>query len=296
MGHDHVVTLISAPGHLLRRAQQVHTDVWRQTVPQVTGPQYAVLVAVAGWEDTDQKTAGDVASLDKATAAGVVGRLCAAGWLVRREDPTDRRRRILGLTEQSHDALPGVTRAAAAVQDVLLSRLQLADRERFIVMLDAVARIDETLARDQVPDGRTLVMRRSPGYLLRRAQQLHAADWATKVRDLTGPQYAVLAAVLTADVANQGEISVRASLDASSTGDVVVRLLQQGWLEQVTNVRDQRQRPVRVTVPAMTALRLLKPSVQDVQERLVAPLCPADRSSFIAFLQLVADVGVLRPD
>ena len=82
-----------APGHLLRRAQQIHTAVWAREVGDiVTGPQYATLVAVAGWPNLDQKRAGELASLDKSTVGGVVKRLECKGWISRATSPVDARR------------------------------------------------------------------------------------------------------------------------------------------------------------------------------------------------------------
>src|SRR3954453_7210467 len=82
-----IVEPITSPGHLLRRAQQVHTDLWAARVDGLTGPQYATLVAVAGWDDVDQRRAGELASLDKSTLAEVVRRLTLKGWLERVRDP-----------------------------------------------------------------------------------------------------------------------------------------------------------------------------------------------------------------
>ncbi|MBM7856241.1 hypothetical protein [Lentzea nigeriaca] len=37
-----------SPGHLLRRAQQVHTELWATRAEGLTGSQYATLVVIAG--------------------------------------------------------------------------------------------------------------------------------------------------------------------------------------------------------------------------------------------------------
>lgn len=97
-----VVPPALSPGHLLRRAQQVHTELWATWVEGLTGPQYATLVAIAGWDDVDQCRAGQ---LDKSTVAEVVRRLVDKGWVRRTPDPADRRRRLLTLTDGSPERL-----------------------------------------------------------------------------------------------------------------------------------------------------------------------------------------------
>ncbi len=290
MSESGVVDHLSAPGHLLRRAQQVHTEAWSRLVSDVTGPQYAVLVAVAGWPGLDQKRAGELASLDKSTAAGIVTRLVAGGWLNRVHDPSDRRRRLLELSPKGRDALAGITASARAVQNELLAPLPEGERDDFLEVLGRVARLGETDIGEQGTEHRTLVMARTPGYLIRRAQQLHTAFWNERVRDVTGPQYAVLAAVLADGVATHAEIGVRASLDSSSTREIVGRLIDNGWLEPVENARDRRSRPVRVTAPATTAIRLLRDPVLDVQRHVLAPLEADDRARFINWMRRVAGV------
>jgi DNA-binding MarR family transcriptional regulator len=285
-----VVDHLSAPGHLLRRAQQVHTEAWSRLVADVTGPQYAVLVTVAGWEGLDQQRAGELASLDKSTAAGIVTRLVAGGWLERVRDPGDRRRRLLELTTKGRKRLPGLTSGARRVQEALLAPLPEGERDDFLDALGRVARLDESDIGEQRIDERVLAMARTPGYLIRRAQQLHTAYWNAQVRDVTGPQYAVLSAVLVPGVATHAEIGSWASLDSSTTREIVGRLMDKGWLEPVENARDRRSRPVRVTAPARTAVRLLQGPVREVQRHVLKPLAADDQARFIAWMRLVAGV------
>jgi DNA-binding MarR family transcriptional regulator len=138
-----VVSPALSPGHLLRRAQQVHTELWATRVEGLTGPQYATLVAIAGWDDVDQRRAGQLASLDKSTVAEVVRRLVDKGWVRRTPDPADRRRRLLTLTDGSRERLAEVTEAARSVQRDILAVLRPADRPHFVERLGRVARIEE---------------------------------------------------------------------------------------------------------------------------------------------------------
>lgn len=137
-----VLTLKSTPGHLIRRAQQVHTVAWGDEVGRaVTAPQYAVLSALwANPEGIDQSTAGELASLDKSSVADVVRRLAGRGWVARTVDPSDTRRRLLSLTAEVRDDLPRLTASVRRVQDRVLAPLTTAEqRETFMTGCDALA-------------------------------------------------------------------------------------------------------------------------------------------------------------
>ncbi|MEU4160836.1 MarR family winged helix-turn-helix transcriptional regulator [Actinoplanes sp. NPDC026670] len=283
-----IVAPVSAPGHLLRRAQQVHTDLWNARVDGLTGPQYAALVAIAGWDDVDQRRAGQLASLDKSTVADVVRRLVDKGWVRRVRDPQDGRRRLLTLTSGSRERLAGVTEVARSVQRDLLAPLRPADRKEFVEQLGRIARIEEADVAEQQHEGGMLLMRVTPGYLIRRAQQVHTTLWTATVAEVTGPQYAVLAAVAHLGTADQSRIGEAASLDSSSTADIVARLSAHGWLAKQTAADDRRRVQVRLTAPARAALRALVMPVEAVQFELLAPLGLDEHAVFLGHLQLVA--------
>lgn len=288
-----VVPPASAPGHLLRRAQQVHTELWNARVDGLTGPQYATLVAIAGWDDVDQRRAGQLASLDKSTVADVVRRLVDKGWARRTPDPNDRRRRLLALTDASRERLAEVTEAARSVQRDLLAVLRPVDRPQFVERLGRVARIGEADVAGQQHEDGVLLMRATPGYLIRRAQQVHTTLWGATVTEVTGPQYAVLAAVARLGTADQSRIGEAASLDSSSTADVVARLSAGGWLAKETAPDDRRRVRVQLTIPARAALHALTRPVDAVQSQVLAPLKLNERAEFISQLQLVARAGRL---
>lgn len=296
-----VLRFTAAPGHLLRRAQQVHTDYWSREVHEgVTGPQYATLVAVAGWPEVDQKLAGELASLDKSTIAGVVSRLEKKGWLTRRRDPQDGRRRLLMLTDSAHARLPALTLDAEQVQQLLLAPLSASDRPDFVSLLQRVAFPDSgpigPAPRRDVP---TLEMGTTPGYLIRRAQQNHAASWTDWLGgDLTSTQYAVLTAIATSpdDAVDQAMIGARASLDSSSVTDIVARLAERGWITRDRDPVDRRRMRVSLSNPAMTAMRHLTRSVEQVQKELLRALDKDEKMRFVSLMQRVALIHRKTPE
>src|SRR2546423_14741040 len=87
------------PGHLIRRAQQVHYWLWNAEVSaEATSPQLAVLYALRAEKNIDQKTLGERVSLDRSTTAEAAAPLKAPGLIQPSRDPRDGRRTLLRLT------------------------------------------------------------------------------------------------------------------------------------------------------------------------------------------------------
>ncbi|TDQ46951.1 DNA-binding MarR family transcriptional regulator [Actinomycetospora succinea] len=126
-GHvdDSILVLANSPGHLIRRAQQVHTVAWNEEVGRVmTAPQYAVLSAL--WshaEGVDQGTGAELASVDRSSMADIVARLARRGWVARTRDVADARRRLLTLTDDARGEVAQITAAVERVQVRMLAPL-----------------------------------------------------------------------------------------------------------------------------------------------------------------------------
>jgi DNA-binding MarR family transcriptional regulator len=135
------VTLrIDVPGHLIRRAQRVHTAYWAEIFDrELTGPQYAAMHVLAQWPDINQRQLGAAAALDKSTAADIMDRLERRGWVVRRRDPADKRGKLLALSDEAGAIIDDLALRVAEVQDALLAPLAPAEREEFLRRLALVA-------------------------------------------------------------------------------------------------------------------------------------------------------------
>jgi DNA-binding MarR family transcriptional regulator len=128
------------PGHLIRRAQRIHTASWAQVFDrELTGPQYAALHVLACWPDINQRQLGDAAALDKSTAADLLDRLQRRGWVVRHRDPADGRGKLLALSETAAALVDDLAPRVARVQDVLLAPLAPEERGDFLDSLALVA-------------------------------------------------------------------------------------------------------------------------------------------------------------
>lgn len=130
---------------------------------------------------------------------------------------------------------------------------------------------------------------RTPGYLIRRSEQVHNALWADQLgRELTSPQYAVLAVLAVWPGIDQRRLGDLASLDRSSASDVISRLVSRSWLVATKDHRDARRKLLQLTPAATVAIRHLAPSVHRVQEQLLQSLDARDQSTFRDRLQRVA--------
>lgn len=146
--NTNLVLNLDAPGHLIRRAQQVHTATWSSEFGgELTGPQYAALHVLAQWPGINQKTLGEIAALDKSTAADIVLRLQRRGSIVRQKDPTDGRGRVLTLSDAARDEIETLAPRVRAVQESLLEPLPATQRSTFVSALANVAFVGDVPPR-----------------------------------------------------------------------------------------------------------------------------------------------------
>jgi DNA-binding MarR family transcriptional regulator len=271
-----MLALDEAPGHLVRRAQQRHASLWTREFGQdldITGPQYALLCAVAAADGLDQGAAGERASLDKSSTADVVARLVGNGWLRVSPDVRDRRRKALSITPLARAALEVVTPRVAEVQKRLMGNIPIRDQPAFLDALRVVAYAGQVPKADSGV-GPFHSLRDTPGHLLRRAQQVHTVIWGEEVGPVpTAPQYAVLSGLWSYPTGiDQGTAGELASLDKSSMADIARRLVNRGWVTRERDAVDSRRWVLRLTDPLRAEFTKYTPAVRRVQERMLAPV------------------------
>lgn len=271
-------------GHLLRRSQQAHNALWAEELgSDPTSPQYALLEALAAWPGSDQRSAGELASLDKSSTMDIVARLARKQWITRDRDPRDSRRDALTLTSAAVLALEQLRPRVRRVQDRLLAPLPREERAGLLADLAAVARVDA--------DVEATSPQRIPGHLVRRAQQAHTALFVEEFGNVfTGPQLATMHTLATRPGIGQRELGELAALDKSTAADIVARLDRRGWLARRGDPSDGRRRLLELTDDGLTAIGELAPRLARVQDRLLAPVAPTRRESLLASLRRIARV------
>lgn len=133
-----------APGYLIRRAHQTSMALFAQELGdyEVTSLQFAIMQALVDEPGADQITVAQRVALDAATSGSVIMRLEDRGWLRREPSPTDRRRKLLWLTEQGEKMAMEMKKPAKNVQQRLLAALSEAERVQFVALLKRVSGID----------------------------------------------------------------------------------------------------------------------------------------------------------
>jgi MarR family transcriptional regulator, temperature-dependent positive regulator of motility len=141
------------PGHLIRRAQQVHYWLWNAEVSsEVTSPQFACLYALRAENNIDQKTLGERVSLDRSTVAEVVTRLTTRGLVQRFRDPKDARRNLLRLSAAGLRTAEHLIPRAARMNCLLVSALSDCEQQELLRMLNLLVDADERLREQRLAD------------------------------------------------------------------------------------------------------------------------------------------------
>ncbi|MGB8267907.1 MAG: MarR family winged helix-turn-helix transcriptional regulator [Candidatus Velthaea sp.] len=140
--------IYGAPGHLIRRLQQIAVALFLEETAafDVTPPQFAALVAVASYPGIDQRSLANAIAIDRSTIGDLVTRLEVRG-LVAREPGDDRRTKSLTITPAGQDVIDGIIPHVVRVQERILGALDAGERETFLALLSRVVDIHNELSR-----------------------------------------------------------------------------------------------------------------------------------------------------
>jgi len=122
-------------GYLLRVAMQHHTSIFTtRMIEGLTQTQFAALAKLYEVGSCSQNHLGRLIYLDAATIKGVVDRLGARGLVTALNDPNDRRRRAVALTERGRQVTEAAQLVAAEITAATLAPLS-AEEQRLVVRL-----------------------------------------------------------------------------------------------------------------------------------------------------------------
>jgi DNA-binding MarR family transcriptional regulator len=137
--------LMAHPGHLIRRSLQVLNVLWSQEVsPTITSPQFAALNALHAEPDIDQRTLGEMISLDRSTMADVAARLADRGLISSRRDARDGRRKTLRLTPRGRRTLEQLIPRTRVMTGRLVGTLTPDEQAELLRLLTRVVRSHES--------------------------------------------------------------------------------------------------------------------------------------------------------
>ena len=133
--------LRTAPGHLMRRCQQIAVSVFLDECRpwDLTPLQFAVLAELNRHGPDDQVGLGGALALDRTTISVVVKKLEQRGLVERTVSEKDRRSKPVSITEDGAHLIRDVLPAAETAQDRMLAPLTAAERAQFMRLLGKVA-------------------------------------------------------------------------------------------------------------------------------------------------------------
>jgi DNA-binding MarR family transcriptional regulator len=122
-------------GFLLRVAMQHHTSIFTsRMIDGLTQTQFAALAKLYEVGPCSQNHLGRLIYLDAATIKGVVDRISARGLVTALNDPKDRRRRAVALTDRGRQVTEAAMLVAAEITAATLTPLT-EDEQRMVVKL-----------------------------------------------------------------------------------------------------------------------------------------------------------------
>lgn len=151
--------------------------------------------------------------------------------------------------------------------------------------------MNSTSDRPSKSTGNTNELYGLPAHLIRRCHQIAQGLFHEECasHDLTPIHYAILALLKDHEGVDQITLAGLAALNRSTAADVLQRMETAGLLERRANPEDRRVRLVYPTAAGNRLIRKVDGMVQRVQERLLAPLTPAERERFVDYLTRIAD-------
>ena len=130
------------------------------------------------------------------------------------------------------------------------------------------------------------------GHLIRRVQQISTALFTEEctVFDLTPIQFAALHTINLHPGVDATRLSALIAFDRSTIGDVLDRMAHKGWIRRSPALADRRVELIELTPDGARLLRQIRPAVQRVQDRTMAPLTPTDRENMVRLLAQLAEM------
>lgn len=126
-------------GFILRKAHQRHVAIFASRIADLTPQQFAALAKLRDIGETSQNQLGALIAMDAATIKGVIDRLHARGLvsLVRHE--VDRRRLMVGLTEEGRRAVETLVPLAQEISKETLAPLSARETATLLALLAKIS-------------------------------------------------------------------------------------------------------------------------------------------------------------
>jgi MarR family transcriptional regulator, lower aerobic nicotinate degradation pathway regulator len=124
-------------GYLLSRTGSLARRSWTRmlTDRDLTPHHYGILMTLEEAGPTGQQRLSTLIGIDPRNLVPIIDGLAERGLLAREVDPTDRRRRVLALTDSGHAMVADLSETGAVMEDRFLRALQPAEQASLHQML-----------------------------------------------------------------------------------------------------------------------------------------------------------------
>lgn len=126
------------------------------------------------------------------------------------------------------------------------------------------------------------------GFVLRKAHQRHVAIFASRMAELTPPQFAALAMLHEAGDTSQNQLGQMIAMDAATVKGVIDRLRSRGFVAVDKDENDRRRVMVRLTDEGRQAVDGLKPRARAITAETLAPLSAREAQTLLRLLARIA--------
>ncbi len=132
----------------------------------------------------------------------------------------------------------------------------------------------------------------APGYLIRRAHQTSMAIFSEELGgyEVTSLQFAILQALVDEPGSDQITVAQRVALDAATSGSVIMRLEERGWLHREASPTDKRRKLLWLTPEGEKMAFEMKKPARKVQQRLLGNLSEPEKDLLVAMLKRVSGI------
>ena len=130
-----------------------------------------------------------------------------------------------------------------------------------------------------------------PGFLLRRAHQIAVGIFVEECAayGLTPPQHSTLIVIDRCPGLDQAALARAIGFDRATTGQVVEGLESRGLLKRENSRTDKRRKMLVLTPQGRALMKRAASAIQRTSIRLLAPLRPSQRKTFVELLLQLTD-------
>ncbi|MBN9233045.1 MULTISPECIES: MarR family winged helix-turn-helix transcriptional regulator [Phyllobacteriaceae] len=126
------------------------------------------------------------------------------------------------------------------------------------------------------------------GFVLRKAHQRHLSIFASRIADLTPPQFAALARLHEVGETSQNQLGQMIAMDAATVKGVIDRLKSRGYVDLKKHETDKRLLLVSLTAAGRKAIEQLIPLAKAITGETLAPLSAREAAQFLRLLAKIA--------